>query len=96
MSPSQSGSDEFDHGPFDPAELVRWAEHYGHPEGWAKKAQGLHAQNERLRDEQRALMDSYDVLHREARELWDALVACAEHAPDDVKLLIQAREARHA
>jgi hypothetical protein len=36
-------------GPFDPQELARWAEHYGHPEGWAKKAQQLHAENERLR-----------------------------------------------
>lgn len=35
--------------PFDPDELVRWAESYGHPEEWAKKAQSLHAANERLR-----------------------------------------------
>jgi hypothetical protein len=40
-----------DHGPFDPDELVQWATSYGHPEGWAKKAQQLHAENERLREE---------------------------------------------
>jgi hypothetical protein len=36
------------HGPFDPDELVRWAEMYGHPEGWAKKAQGLYQSLEAL------------------------------------------------
>lgn len=37
------------HGPFDPDALVRWAETYGDPEGWAKKAQQLHGENERLK-----------------------------------------------
>jgi hypothetical protein len=32
----------------DADELVRWAESYGHPETWAKKAQDLDAKNERL------------------------------------------------
>jgi hypothetical protein len=33
---------------FDPDELVRWAETYGHPEEWAKKAQHLHKTLERI------------------------------------------------
>lgn len=45
--------DEDAHGPFDPDELVRWAETYGHPESWAKRAQQLHAENERLTAEGR-------------------------------------------
>jgi hypothetical protein len=32
--------------PFDAAELVRWAEMYGHPEEWAKLAQAAHARAE--------------------------------------------------
>jgi hypothetical protein len=34
---------------FDPVELVGWAEKYGHPEGWAKKAQDLNGEVERLK-----------------------------------------------
>jgi len=33
-----------------PCNLIRWAEMYGSPEEWAKKAQQLHADNEKLRD----------------------------------------------
>lgn len=40
----------FDSGPFDPDELVRWAEMYGHPELWCQKAQALHVRLERLRE----------------------------------------------
>lgn len=40
-----------DTGPFDADELIRWAEHYGHPEGWAKKAQALHGKVENLEAE---------------------------------------------
>jgi len=54
------------------------------------------AQCERLRGELAAMMDRYDQLHREARELWNALVACAEHAPDDVKILIDARAGKRS
>lgn len=36
---------------FDPDELVRYAESYGHPEEWIKKAQGLHAKVEKLEAE---------------------------------------------
>jgi len=32
--------------PFNPDELVRWAETYGHPEEWAKLAQAAHARAE--------------------------------------------------
>lgn len=42
------GLAETDNGPFDPEELVRWAELYGNPEGWAKKAQDLCRENEKL------------------------------------------------
>jgi hypothetical protein len=52
------------------------------------------AQVSRLMEEQGALMDSYDQLYREAKELWDALVACAEYAPNDVKILINAGRLR--
>jgi hypothetical protein len=34
------GSDRV--GPFDADELVHWAELYGHPEDWAKRAQASH------------------------------------------------------
>lgn len=47
---SNVAPDYIDAGPFDADELVRWAEMYGHPEGWAKKAQSLHAKNENLRE----------------------------------------------
>lgn len=55
-----------DHGPFDPDELVQWADLYGHPERWAKKAQALHAENERLKAKALDLHDAagkaYDAL----------------------------------
>jgi hypothetical protein len=54
--------DVLDVGPFDPDELVRWAENYGHPEGWAKKAQSLHGKNEDLRE---ALMSIWIYLRLE-------------------------------
>jgi len=38
-------------GPFDPDELVGYAERYGHPEEWIKKAQELHGKVERLEAE---------------------------------------------
>jgi hypothetical protein len=47
-----------DHGPFDPEDLVSWAETYGHPEGWAKRAQAAHARAERLQEELRAARDA--------------------------------------
>lgn len=34
-------------GPFDSADLVRWAEMYGHPEEWVKRAQSAHGRAER-------------------------------------------------
>jgi hypothetical protein len=34
--------------PFHGDELVEWAEKYGHPEEWVKKAQGLHGRVEKL------------------------------------------------
>lgn len=37
--------------PFDVDELIRYAESYGHPEEWIKKAQELHAKVERLEAE---------------------------------------------
>lgn len=37
--------------PFDPADLVRWAEDYGHPEEWAKRAQAAHNRAEGLAEE---------------------------------------------
>lgn len=33
-------------GPFDPDELVRWAETYGDPEEWAQKAKAAHIRAE--------------------------------------------------
>lgn len=37
-----------ENGPFDPDELVRWAESYGHPEEWAKRAQAAHGRAEKI------------------------------------------------
>jgi hypothetical protein len=34
--------------PFDPDELVHWAEMYGHPEEWVQLAQAAHARAEKL------------------------------------------------
>jgi len=36
-----------DHGPFDPDEIVAWAEAYGHPEDWAHRAQAANERAER-------------------------------------------------
>jgi hypothetical protein len=49
----------------DPDELVRWAERYGHPEGWVQKAQQLHGENERLRAEVRKRRIDPDALLRD-------------------------------
>lgn len=46
-----------EYGPFDADDLVRWAENYGHPETWAKKAQQLHGQNEALREAFQRILD---------------------------------------
>lgn len=46
--PLSAPSNYDDHGPFDPDYLMRWAETYGDPEQWAKKAQSLHGRVERL------------------------------------------------
>lgn len=51
-------SDELDIGPFDPDALVRWAESYGHPEGWVKRAQAAHLRAERAEAELAALRES--------------------------------------
>lgn len=78
-------------GPFDPDELVRWAETYGHPEEWAKTAQQLHADVERLqqdRDGWKASAEVYEVSTRKAeaerdryREALERITAL-EHGPD--------------
>lgn len=34
-------------GPFDPDEILRWADTYGHPEEWAKRAQAADAEAEK-------------------------------------------------
>lgn len=43
---------------FDADELLRWAETYGHPEDWAKRAQAAHARAERLAEQLAALEHS--------------------------------------
>ncbi len=45
--------EDADHGPFDPEELVRWAEAFGHPEWWAQKAKAFHAALELRAGEER-------------------------------------------
>ena len=52
--------------PFDPAELVRWAEHYGHPETWCKKAQQLDGQLEKTAAENRRLREALAELRHTA------------------------------
>lgn len=49
------------HMSYDPDELVRWAESYGHPEEWAKKAQSLHTMNETLKAERDLLSRALDA-----------------------------------
>lgn len=43
--------DEADRLTLDDGELLAWATRYGHPEGWCKRAQSLHARVERLQAE---------------------------------------------
>lgn len=59
--------DHSDHGPFDADELVRWAETYGHPEGWAKRAQAAHNRAENAEAEVRRAVEGRDAIHREIR-----------------------------
>lgn len=53
------------YGPFDPDELVRWAEHYGEPEQWAKKAQQLHAKLDSLETEHARIVEELGTAYRE-------------------------------
>jgi hypothetical protein len=69
---------DMDAGPFDPDDLVRWATTYGHPEGWAKKAQSLHAENERLREELRIARFDAGVALPEAQERFQRAEADVE------------------
>lgn len=57
----------------DPDDLIRWAETYGHPEEWAKRAQGAHARAEK------AERDRNGWRH-EARTANAALAAMRERA----------------
>lgn len=72
ITPSDHPSSE-QHGPFDADELVRWAETYGHPEEWAKRAQAAHARAEaaesRLRECQEALDDLMAAVAREIADI---------------------------
>lgn len=51
-------------GPYDGDELVRWAESYGHPEGWVKRAQAANYRAELLQSE-------LDEAHRTCGEFTD-------------------------
>lgn len=84
---SELSPDQASHGPFDPDDLVRWAETYGDPEWWANRAQQLHR---RLEDADRrhvermapvveALADARDEVER-LREDYDALLELAAAA----------------
>lgn len=50
---------------FDGIELIDWADKYGHPEDWAKKAQDLHAKNEQLAGELAQVKAERDGLEQE-------------------------------
>lgn len=54
-------------GPFDGIELMRWAETYGHPEEWAKRAQAAHSRAEDLASSLATLKAQADR-YREALE----------------------------
>ena len=54
---------------FDGIELIEWADKYGHPEEWAKKAQDLHAKNERLAGELAQVKAERDEWRSDFREL---------------------------
>lgn len=76
---------ERDLGPFDPADLVRWAETYGHPEVWAKKAQQAHNRAENLsaeRDRYREALEK--IAYPDSREvaILDEASALAREAID--------------
>lgn len=64
-------SDYVGRGPFDGDELVTWAENYGHPEGWAKKAQDLHAKVDRLVPTMNAAQTVTATLRRVLSEIGD-------------------------
>lgn len=64
---TESDSAEVSHGPFDPDALVRWAESYGDPEWWCKRAQDLYCENERLRSDLALRDDS--LANRRVRDL---------------------------
>lgn len=76
-------------GPFDPAELVQWADTYGHPEEWAKRAQAAHMRAEQLEEK---LAATQQDAHRECdhyrkalEDIRDKAAVLAEHAyPEDV------------
>jgi hypothetical protein len=73
---TQPDSQQRSVGPFDPDELVHWAEMYGHPEDWCKKAQQLHGRLERLHH----LVVSPGDMGRE--EIRDAARRIIEEAPN--------------
>lgn len=48
LMPVPREPEDSEYGPFEPDELIAWAENYGHPEAWAKRAQAAHAKVEKL------------------------------------------------
>lgn len=67
------GTSDSDDEAFDPVELLRYANDYGHPEEWIKKAQQLHAENERLRER---ASSSCEVCGHPAADRHGALIEC--------------------
>lgn len=63
-------------GPFDPDELVRWAEHYGHPEEWAKRAQAAHNRAENLEESGRRKVEQLQAAVADYAEQAEALEVC--------------------
>lgn len=74
---------------FDPDELVRWAETYGHPEEWAQKAKEAHAANEVLRARIDELVRDRNQVENEKQ----GIVGELEATDDALEVAEQRREA---
>lgn len=82
-------------GPFNGDELVRWAETYGDPEDWAKRAQAAHTKAEHYYETAVRLQNRVLEISRERDRYRQALERIASsEAPLDQDDMQIARDAR--